>query len=62
MSNDSTVADRPAVEAMRIPPSAASDVPMAQLAWAMRCVRAPLSRARGRSSTTARMATPRRVR
>ena len=34
MSSDNTVALSPAEEAMRMPPSAASDVPMAQLDWA----------------------------
>jgi hypothetical protein len=62
MSSDSTGALRPADETMRMPPSAASDVPNAQLNCETTPVRAPLSRASPRSSTTERMATPIRVR
>ena len=51
MSSDSVGALSPADETMRMPPSAASDVPMAQLERATSAVRAPLSRASDRSST-----------
>jgi hypothetical protein len=62
MISDSVPESRFTLGAMRMPPRAASAVPMAQLNSATRSGRAPLSRASERSSTLARMETPMRVR
>ena len=61
MSSDSATALSPLDDTMRMPPRAASEVPKAQLNWATRAVWVPVSRARERSSTTARIDTPMRV-
>ena len=61
MSSDSVPASSGTSGAMRMPPSAASDEPMAHANIETRCGRAPFRVASGRSSTAARIAMPIRV-
>ncbi len=62
MSSESEGASSAIPGAIRIPPSAASDVPMAQASIDTRFGRAPFSVESGRSSTAARIAMPMRRR
>jgi hypothetical protein len=62
MRSDSDPASSDSDGVIRMPPTAASPTPTAQLIRAMRSGRAPLSSASDRSSTLARIETPMRVR